>query len=571
MLWALLLVGCVETCAAATRPAAAPRTPFASSLVRVRESIAPAKQFFFPGHSSGRFALHNSDLDKLRTDAFYHDLPELDGLDNIHSPEGPLLESLGLAAELYGAQRSWFLVNGSTGGLLASILAFARAQRRKRGRVVDEAKGRRSVLLVTRDAHKAVFDSLWVAQCDALVLPCLVDETMGVSLGWGGEAFSAAIAQVEALLTGERGADICGMVLTRPTYQGVMLGSARLRALADVLHRFGVPLLVDEAHGGHLRFLPAGAEIEDALACGADVVVQSSHKTLTALSQCAMMHISHGALFAGGVGAGEAGRLLHQCFSTTTTTSPNALLLASLDAARAQMSDGGGGVEALAQTCAALNGLRAELRAAGLLLMDDVAVVSSVDPLRLTVSFPHAPDATTVDDWLCDEHGLFCELNLPKCITYVIPPGATDQDLADLRRGLLAAAHKWRGGQELGVVESNKLAATAAAAASTKNVCSRDAALVDADDFVVFIDSGPALDGCDTEAVHLGQLAVGRVCAETVCVYPPGIPIAIQGQSIDAKLIDKIQQLASQGLASGRTVTGATDASLSSLLVYRLE
>jgi arginine/lysine/ornithine decarboxylase len=97
------------------------RTPFLSALLRVRELISPSKQFFFPGHSSGRFA--NRELDML--DLFQHDLPELDGLDNIHAPEGPLLESLELAAKLYDAKQSWFLVNGSTGGLLSAILAMA--------------------------------------------------------------------------------------------------------------------------------------------------------------------------------------------------------------------------------------------------------------------------------------------------------------------------------------------------------------------------------------------------------------------------------------------------------------
>ena len=578
-MWAIATVVVITSLAAGSKQPRAPATPFLTSLIRVRDSISPGKQFFFPGHSSGRFA-DRSALDQL--DIFEHDLPELDGLDNIHAPEGPLLESLQLAAEQYGAKQSWYLVNGSTSGLLASILAFAASHRSSRkgarGKAAAAAAAtKRPILIVTRDAHKSVFDALWVAQCDAFVLPCLVEESMGVSLGLD----PAAERQLDDFLQSDRGNSVCGMVITRPTYQGVMMSPTDLEALAAVLHKHQVPLLVDEAHGSHIRFLGDGSsggggagfvqeqmgrkeKMRDAISCGADVVVQSSHKTLTALSQCAMMHLSASENCSWGHDGGGAA-VLQQSFSAMTTTSPNAFLLASLDAARAQMAPGGDGSRMLAQASTAVDELKAALRKSGgggIVILDDVLLLRldakqqrlQVDPLRLTVSFPGAPDgdATKVDDWLCDEHGIYCELNLPKCITYVIPPGATRESLAALQHALILAANKWGPGPAV----DQKLF-TAAALQQQQQAG--------------FIDTGKTLDGFDAETVAVEE-AAGRVCAETICLYPPGIPLVIRGETIDANLQQLLTSLKSSGgndgLSSGRSITGAADGSLCTVAVF---
>lgn len=526
-----------------------PSTPYVSSLIKVRDSILPTRQYFFPGHSSGRY-LHNSG-DYKHLDVFQHDLPELDGLDNIHAPEGPLLESLELAARLYGSKKSWFLVNGSTGGLLSCILAFAAYHRKKR--VANSSRAARSTLVVTQDAHKAVFDALWVAQCDAIVLPCAVEETMGISLGLDYSPHSRD--SLEQVLI-DRGDEICGFVLTRPTYQGVMMDAARLKDLAALLHRYNVPLLVDEAHGGHLCFL----DLPDALQCGADVVVQSSHKTLTALSQCAMMHLS-GDWTWGPVGLDDKyAKLLQQSFSALTSTSPNAFLLASLDAARAHMDEGGEGRDAIRAASEAAAELRECLQDAGIATLDrvlsDARSSLTVDPLRLTLRFPGQADATVVDDWLCDVHGIYCELNLPGAITYVIPPGATTAGLKPLRDALVLAAEKFS-------VKSGKQEELLEMATADKTKPNET--------LISFIDTAATLAGFDEEAVSLAS-AVGRIAAETVCTYPPGIPIVIRGERLvpeKVKLLISLQDGGgNSGLASGRAITGAADPTLTSILVY---
>jgi len=369
-----------------------PPAPVVAALQSVARSIGD--RYFFPGHCGGRHAppaltaLYGQGL-------FEYDLPELDGLDNVHCPEGPLLSALQLAAQLYGAKRSWFLVNGSTSGVLSALLACARLHR--------ERRGGRGVVVMGRDSHKSALDGAALAGCDVVLMPCVCDAAFGVPLG-------VEVASVRAALDAH-GDEVCGVLLTRPSYQGVLSNAAALREVAQLCHARGVPLVVDEAHGSHLRFL-GRPDIVDALGCGADVVVQSTHKTLTALSQAAMMHLSSDAF--GFLPADEragAAEVLHECFSALTTTSPNAVLLASLDATRAQMASPQG--RAMVQAAAAAaDDIRAALRgepAGSVHLLDDAASVRPtagpawlVDPMRLTVAH-RGRSALAVDDKMCEE------------------------------------------------------------------------------------------------------------------------------------------------------------------------
>ena len=158
------------------------------------EVLPPLKErYFFPGHCGGDHApkslkrLYGSELFSL-------DLPELDGLDNIHCPEGPLLHALLLASALFGSARSWFLVNGSTSGILSAILAVVQIhQQRQRllrectitGHSVEKSDSlvHRSIMILGRDSHKASFDGLRLADCDGALLPCVQDQEFGIPLG----------------------------------------------------------------------------------------------------------------------------------------------------------------------------------------------------------------------------------------------------------------------------------------------------------------------------------------------------------------------------------------------------
>lgn len=409
------------------------QAPYFDALNEVMHDIKD--RYFFPGHRGGEFAPSNM-IRRYGKPIFDLDLPELDGLDNIHSPEGPLLDALELASRLFESYRTWFLVNGSTSGILAAILACARLHDRSRAKA-----GSNAVVIMGRDSHKSAFDALSIAGCDAALLPCTWDDNFGVTVG-------VEIESIEQALD-EHGSNVCAVLLTRPTYQGILCSTQRLRDISALCHARGVPLIVDEAHGSHLRFLRGSGDFyphaRDALDCGADVVVQSAHKTLTALSQCAFLHIGKNAFSFPSSCISDvdvqnsvpelsqteaAAEVLHECFSMLTTTSPNALLLASLDATRAQMAHSG--YSMVSGTAAAVDELRNKLRrgGGGVQLLDDSqsflksktiqrhghgssstrveedenkanSRVWYVDPLRLTVRFP-GRSALRVDDTMCE-------------------------------------------------------------------------------------------------------------------------------------------------------------------------
>ena len=190
--------------------------PLITALLEV--AITLKDRYFFPGHNGGEYApkafkkLYGSDL-------LNYDLPELDGLDNIHCPEGPLLRALQLASELFQAKRSWFLVNGSTSGLLSAILAAVQIHQSNLLPAEDafQPEGplsppssseknnsenhegqqqqlpKRSVMILGRDSHKASFDGLRLADCDGALLPCVYDEDFGVPLGVDLDTISNAL------------------------------------------------------------------------------------------------------------------------------------------------------------------------------------------------------------------------------------------------------------------------------------------------------------------------------------------------------------------------------------------
>ena len=172
--------------------------PLIASLAEVTPPIK--ERYFFPGHNGGE----NSPKSVRKiygTDIFGLDGPELDGLDNIHNPEGPLLRALQLASELFGSFRSWFLVNGSTSGILSAILATVQLHQRHQLSEVENAATdskteivqKRSIMILGRDSHKASFDGLRLADCDAALLPCINDVEFGVPLGVDFDSISHAL------------------------------------------------------------------------------------------------------------------------------------------------------------------------------------------------------------------------------------------------------------------------------------------------------------------------------------------------------------------------------------------
>jgi arginine decarboxylase len=258
--------------------------------------------FYAPGHKRGRGAspqLQNL----LGLQALRVDLPELPELDNLFAPEGVIQEAQTLAAEAFGAEQTYFLANGSTCGIEAAILATC---------------GPGDKIIVPRNAHRSVIAGLVLAGAMPVFVEPQYAPELGLVLGISADAIASAL---------HRHPDTRAVLVVSPTYHGIC---SDIAAIAHLAHAHHLPLLVDEAHGAHFGFHPHLPST--ALGQGADLVVQSTHKLLGALTQASMLHTQ---------GHRINRSRLQAALQLTQSTSPSYLLLASLDAARHQMATGG--------------------------------------------------------------------------------------------------------------------------------------------------------------------------------------------------------------------------------------
>ena len=194
---------------------------------------------------------------------FSIDITEIEGFDNLHHAEGILKESMRWAAGVYGADRTYYLVNGSSCGILSAIGAVMRPG---------------ETMLVSRNCHKSVYHGLILNSLKPEYVYPQIIEDLGIQGGISPD-------DVEKQL--EECPEIRGVLIVSPTYDGVV---SDISKIAEIVHRHNIPLIVDEAHGAHFPF-GNGCFPKSALSCGADLVIQSLHKTLPSLTQTAVLHL----------------------------------------------------------------------------------------------------------------------------------------------------------------------------------------------------------------------------------------------------------------------------------------
>jgi len=295
------------------------QTPYVDALLRYA-GREPGR-FHIPGHKGGPGA--DPALRELVGGAgLRHDIPALiEGIDVGPEPT-PFQEAQWLAAAAWGARRSWFLINGASQGNEAACLALAHLGQR---------------VIVQRNVHSSVIDGLVLGGLRPHFVAPELDPELGVAHCLTPESLAEALHAVP---------DAVGAIVVSPTYFGAC---ADIAGLAAAAHEHGVALVVDEAWGAHLHFhpdLPA-----DALSCGADLVISSTHKIVGSLGQAAMIHL-------GGTRLDE--NVVDRCVSLVESTSPSSLLTGSLDAGRRQAAVHG--EKLLDETIAALAETREAIR-----------------------------------------------------------------------------------------------------------------------------------------------------------------------------------------------------------------
>ncbi len=455
-------------------------------LAAARRDTAP---FHVPGHKKGAAATLREHWGAAM---FAADLTELPELDNLYGPSGVIGEAQVLAAALFGADRTFFLTNGSTAGVIGAMLATC---------------GPGDEILLPRNVHRSALSGLILGGAR----PVWLEPESGLDLA--GAVTGAAIA---AALDRHSGAK--AVLVVSPTYQGIC---ADLGPIAQLVHDRGLPLLVDEAHGAHFGFHPELPR--SALSLGADLVVQSTHKTLGSLTQSSMLHLRGDRV--------DADRVA-QALAMVGSSSPSYLLLASLDGARAQVAQADC-VAAFGRAIDLARSAAQRIEALGVPLLD------AQDPLRLTLDLRGLGlGGYELDEWL-ESVGVIAELPGLRSLTFVLSLGTSERDVDRLVAGVEGAL------------------------AELKPV---DLAGLDSMDLAAMGDRGETVmsprDAFFAKPVRLGlDRSVGRICAEAVCPYPPGIPLLLPGERVTAGAIEGLRLV----VRSGGVVTGCGDPSLETL------
>jgi arginine decarboxylase len=458
-------------------------------------------RFHVPGHKGGE-AADPGLVDALGTGALDLDIPALTpGIDQGPEPT-PFQQAQLMAADAWGARRTWFLVNGASQANHVALLTLAH-----RGRE----------LVVQRNAHSSTIDALILSGMRPIFVAPELDPELHI-------AHCITPDSLDEALRGAPGA--VGASVVSPTYFGAV---ADIEGLAEVAHAHDVPLVVDEAWGAHFPFhadLPAPA-----LALGADLVVSSTHKVVGSLTQASMVHV------------GEDGRLddelVDRCVTLLESTSPSSLLSGSLDAARRLAVTHGR--ELLSRTIAGLAEFRDAVREVpGLDVLDERLVgapgVHDYDPLRVAIDV-RGTGATgyNLARRLREEHDILMELAGENVMVAIFgmaeDVSASGRRLLDGLRDSVAALP--------GPDHRRREAFAPPPPWGELVMTPREAFL------------GP-------QEVLPAAEAVGRVAAESLAAYPPGIPNVLPGERLTAETLDYVQE----AIDHGGSLRGASDREL---------
>lgn len=458
----------------------------------VHELAAQARPaLHMPGHGNTSPVEQGSLERALPAELLRLDQSEIGGLDYLHDAQGPLRIAQERAARVFGAEATWFLVNGSTVGNLAAVWSVARPGGR---------------LVVARRSHQSAHAAAAMAALRTSYLSPLphppLDGLFGIDL-----------AELQALLADA--SDIVGVHVTSPDYYGYRLPLAEI---ADMCHRHGVPLIVDEAHGPHLTFLDGEA---NALSSGADLVVHSPHKTLGSLTQSALLH-AQGPLV-------DRNRV-SEALVMLQSSSPSSLLTMSLDAVVEDLEVNGRA--AWADRAAWAHEARGRMAAERpLFVRHDVLPrgTAAADPCKLLVTQPRWEGSLEgVRRMLLDGYGMRPEFADHRTLVFSVVRGTTEAGvtaLADALTSVLAQHPSRR--EELSTVEL------------WPSVVPEQAW------------EPRAAMQAQRRAVLLAE-AVGHIAARAITPYPPGVPLVLPGEVISAQAVRVVLAL----LADGGIVRG---------------
>ena len=500
-------------------------------------------------------------------DPYRIDITEIEGFDNLHHAEGILKDAMDEAAAIYGADRSWYLVNGSTGGILSAVFS------------VTKNGGK---ILTARNCHKAVYHAINLNRLKAEYLYPEEIVEFGINGGIQAEDVRKALEK-DAMKHAEKPAgaeetgnaegfentgntenmkksvgkkgketEIQAVLITSPTYEGVV---SDIRAIADAAHEYGVPLIVDEAHGAHLEFADRCHSFpKSALEYGADIVIQSLHKTLPSFTQTAILLVKGDLVDQDKV----AGYL-----AMFQTSSPSYLFMAGMQRCIRYM-DGDGRNEMmryekrLERFMERMKGLQV-LKVLSQEICGRYRAAAGWDPSKIVVSTLHAGDFHGEDlaAALRNRYHLEMEMMAPEYVIAMTSVMDTDEGFERLAEALLGidevltkveekekknVSGTRNKKEDMAVVKSGKIELNRPGKKDRDQAAGR---------FMIShsIERMSICEAMDANTRRTGlQDTAGKVSAEFIYLYPPGIPIIAPGEVFTEEIVKKIEAYKAAGL-----------------------
>ncbi|GLH63403.1 aminotransferase class I/II-fold pyridoxal phosphate-dependent enzyme [Parageobacillus sp. G301] len=463
-------------------------------------------QFHIPGHKKGA-GMDPEFRDFIGENALSMDLINIGPLDDLHHPKGIIKRAQELAAEAFGADYTFFSVQGTSGAIMAMVMSVV---------------GPGDKIIVPRNVHKSIMSAIVFSGAIPIFIHPEIDKELGISHGITPESVEKALKQHP---------DAKGVLVINPTYFGI---SGDLKKIVEIAHSYHVPVLVDEAHGVHIHFhedLPLSA-----MQAGADMAATSVHKLGGSLTQSSILNVREGLVSAKHVQA---------ILSMLTTTSTSYLLLASLDVARKWLATQGR--EHFEKTIQLAEKTRQQINEIPYLYCVGREILGTeatydYDPTKLTISVKELGlTGYEVEKWLREMYNIEVELSDLYNILCIITPGDTERETNALVNALRHLSEQFRHQAAKGVKPKVLLPDI-----PTLALTPRDAFYA------------------ETEIVPFEESA-GRIIAEFIMVYPPGIPIFIPGEIITEENLNYIKK----NLEVGLPVQGPEDDTLQTLRVIK--
>lgn len=477
------------------------KMPFVQSLLDYgKKQYVP---FHTPGHKIGHGA--PSMLQEWMGPALKYDLGVMYAIDDLHEPTGALQEAQQMTADLYGADHCWFSINGTTSLIEAMIMATV---------------GPGDTIIIPREAHRSVMAGLVLSGACPVYMPCAYQERFGVTLGVRAE---------DAIATMDAHPEAKAILLVYPNYYGVAVD---IECIVKAAHDRNMVVLVDEAHGPHLIVDTERMPVE-AIAAGADLVAQSTHKSLGALTQTSWLLGQGNRIDYGRV------RLMHNMLQST---SPNYILLASLDMARSQLKSDRESIKDNLRHCRrVIDTYIADSDAVQTMTVEDISEGYSWDYTKLLIdSAPLGWNCTQLEQHF-RSHGIEVELMAANHVLLTITLGDTMDSMTAVGRAIDA----------LPAPPSN---ATNPIVTNMPRLPEPEVAIAPRD----------AMYG-QKRGVSW-QEALGHISGETWTYYPPGIPFLSVGERITPAVLQYIEEQQQRGLDP----TGGVDSTARTVLIMEV-